>query len=198
MKHSLLLIGTSAGGIEALKHIINKLPNPFPIPIIVVQHLSSKFESYLPLILENISGIPCKEVEDKDRLMENTIYVAPPNYHVLVEKNFTLSLSTEKRVSYARPSIDVTFETAADAYKNELVGILLTGANSDGAKGMEMIHTYGGLTVIQDPETAYAKEMPLSALRLFQPDYCLDIREIRQLILEITEREVDTSWQKRK
>lgn len=178
MNYAAIAIGTSAGGIEALKAILKGIDKPLSVPIVIVQHLSPRHESYLPSILAQVTGHNVKEIEEKERLESGWIYIAPPNFHVLVEKDETLSLTVEKRVCYARPSIDVMFETAADAYREKLIGVILTGANHDGALGMKRIKELGGYTIIQNPERAYSSEMPYAALGEIDPDAILDIEEI--------------------
>lgn len=184
MIYSAIIVGTSAGGLEACKCLLNQVKK-ITRPIIIIQHLSPSHESYLPVILGQ-GGFEVYEINDKMKI-ENKIYVAPPNYHVLIEKEGYFTLTVEDRVSFARPSIDVAFETAADAYKSQLVGILLTGANHDGANGLKVIKDLGGMTMVQSPQEAYADEMPLSALRIMEPDYVLPLEEIRLKINEILE-----------
>jgi len=178
MRFEAVVIGTSAGGIEALKIVLSKIKKPPSVPIIIVQHLSPRHESYLPAILMHESGHKVKEIDEKEKLVPGWIYIAPPNYHVIIEKNAIVSLTVEKRVSYARPSIDVLFESAADAFREKLIGVILTGANHDGAKGIKCIKDYGGHTVVQDPVQAYAAEMPRSALELIKPDAVFKLEEI--------------------
>lgn len=177
-----IVIGASAGGFEALNYIINSLHKELSTPIIVVQHLSPNFDSKLANILNKISHMNVKQAEDKEVILNNHIYVVPPNYHLLVEKDFTFSLSSDEKVNFSRPSIDVLFETAADAYKNSLIGILLTGANADGALGLKKINDYGGFTIVQSPSEAYAKAMPESALKLFTPNKVLSLHDIVAMI----------------
>ena len=139
----------------------------------------------MPSILAHVTGHNIKEVEEKEELKNGWIYIAPPNFHVLIEKDGTMSLSVEKRVAYARPSIDVLFETAADAYRDKLIGVLLTGANHDGASGMKCIKDMGGYTIVQKPETAYASEMPKAALDLIEADSVLRLEEIGKHINQL-------------
>lgn len=127
-----------------------------------------------------------KEAEEKETIKENTIYFAPPNYHLQVEDEFTLSLSTAQKVNFSRPSIDVLFETAAWTFKNELLGILLTGANSDGAEGLKTIKTFGGTTIVENPETAHARAMPQSGIKKSAPDYILNLEDIANKMIELT------------
>ena len=192
MPYNAIVIGTSAGGIEALKTILKKISKPLPLPIIIVQHLSPRHESYLPAILSHESGHHVKEVDEKEKLVKGWVYVAPPNYHVIIEKDGTLSLTVEKRVSYARPSIDLLFESAADAYREKLIGVILTGANHDGASGMKCIKDYGGHTVVQEPKGAYAAQMPSSALGKITPDAILDLESIGTYIDRLINTEVGT------
>jgi two-component system chemotaxis response regulator CheB len=140
------------------------LPADFPIPVIVVQHRSKDERN----LLEEVTQVKCKltikQADEKEAIKEGTAYFAPPNYHLLIEKNGTFSLSYDAPVNYSRPSIDVLFETAAEVYKNKLLGIILTGANKDGARGMKTIRQHGGTTIAQQPDTAEYPEMPQSAI----------------------------------
>lgn len=185
MEFSAIVIGASAGGFEALNYMISALNKQLTTPIIVVQHLSPNFDSKLAKIFNRISHMQVKQAEDKEAILDNHIYVVPPNYHLLVEKDFTFSLSSDAKVNFSRPSIDVLFETAADAYRNRLIGILLTGANADGALGLKKINDCGGYTIIQSPSEAYAKAMPESALKLFTPNKILNLKEIVKHVSEI-------------
>ena len=181
-----VVIGTSAGGMEALAQIIPKLPANFPVPVIIVQHISPHSENYITVHLNKLSKIHVKEADEKELVKAGNVYIAPPNYHLLVELDKTLSLTTCERVSYARPSIDILFETAAEAYEQQLIGVLLTGANSDGAKGLLKIHNFGGVTIVQNPATAAVHIMPQSALDLFQPTKILDVDKIADYLMRIT------------
>jgi two-component system chemotaxis response regulator CheB len=179
-----IVIGTSAGGIEALKKIIMNLED-FDVPIIIVQHLSPRHKSQLPEVFATFSNKVIKEIEEKEKIKNGIIYIAPSNYHVLIERDHTFSLTVEERYSYARPSIDILFETAADAYRYLLIGVLLTGANKDGAEGLKKIKELGGYTIVQTPDEAYAKEMPLSAIELFQPNVILSLEDIPKRLNEL-------------
>jgi len=185
MKYTIIVIGTSAGGLDVLKILLSGLRNPNKLPILILQHTSPSNENYLTTILSDISGLPAYEVEDKMPIRDGCIYTPAANYHMLMEKDWTLSLSVEPRVAYARPSIDVLFETVADACKDRTIGILLTGANHDGANGMKVIKDKGGYTIIQDPKDAYAKEMPEAALARISPDYLGSIYEIKNKLEQI-------------
>lgn len=183
-----VVIGASAGGIDAILELLDGLNKPFDFPMIITIHLSANFESGLAKILSNRTGINCIEIEDKMDIEPNTIYISPPNYHTLVEKNNVFSLSITDKVCYARPSIDVMFETASDAYRDKLIGILLTGANHDGTNGLIEIKKNGGFIVVQDPDEAATSEMPLNAIKHEKPDKILKLREITKLLNELLER----------
>ena len=185
MKPKAIVIGSSAGGLQALKTIFSLLESDFSIPIIVVQHISPHSDNYITTYLNRICNIKVKEANEKELIEDGTIYFAPPNFHLLIEDNFTFSLSTEERVNFARPSIDVLFETAAFAYGKNLAGIILTGANNDGAAGLNTIKKYGGLTIVQDPKTAEVDTMPSSAIKISKVDYILSLGGIGKLLTKL-------------
>lgn len=159
-----VVIGASAGAIEALNTILPQLPQDFPLPILIVVHLPEAHESKLVELFRSQCAVNVLEAEDKLPIDANTIYFAPPDYHLLVEIGQWLSLSVDPPVNYSRPSIDVLFESAAAAYGNRLVGIILTGANHDGALGLRRIVDAGGQAVVQCPDSAHAPAMPQAAL----------------------------------
>lgn len=173
-----IAIGVSAGGLSALEKILPKLDKYIPMPVFIVQHISPDSDNYLPKHFDARSFVTVKEGEDKEKATPGTVYFAPPNYHLMVEYERTISLSTEGRVNYSRPSIDVLFDTAADAYGNKLIGVILTGANSDGALGLKKIKKFGGLTIVQSPETAEADAMPKAAIEAVEVDHILPLDEI--------------------
>ena len=178
-------MGSSTGGMEALRIILEVLPKDFPVPILVAQHISPHSDNYLAKFLDNACQVSVREAEEKEKVIPGHVYLAPPNYHLLVEKDGFISLSVEARVSYARPSIDVLFESAADAYNRGLIGLILTGANSDGSKGLKRIKECGGLTIVQDPYTARAEAMPSAAIRATDIDYIIPLTEIGCLLSKI-------------
>jgi two-component system chemotaxis response regulator CheB len=178
MDYKIIVIGTSAGGMDALKTILPLLPPAFPVPIVIVQHVSSLSNGFMIQYLNSISSIRVKEAEEKELLSPGTVYFAPPNYHLLIEDSHSLSLSVEKKVNYARPSIDVLFESAVYAYGKSIIGVILTGANNDGAKGIANIKKAGGYTIVQRPETAYADSMPRAAIAEAAPDLIIPLEEI--------------------
>ena len=177
-KYEAIVIGVSAGGLCALEIIFKQLNANFCLPILVVQHLSPSSENYLPVHFSARYPQNFKEADDKEEIRSNTIYFAPPNYHLLVEYDRHLALSADERVNFSRPAIDVLFESAADVFANKLIGIILTGASSDGAVGLEKIKRYGGLTIVQDPKTAEAQAMPTAAIAATDVDHILTLEEI--------------------
>ena len=187
MQYQAIVIGVSSGGMSALKIIFSALPADFSLPIIIVQHVGPHSDSQWIKILNSQSLLQIKEADEKEKIQKGIIYIAPPNYHLLIEKNKTLSLTIDERVNFARPSIDVLFESAAEAYKNKLIGVILTGANHDGAKGLKSIKYYGGLAIIQDPETAESAYMPRSAIAVVNPDYLGSIEGITAFIIQIAQ-----------
>jgi two-component system chemotaxis response regulator CheB len=184
-----IAIGASYGGLEAIKTVVKNLPHGFKTPIFIVLHIgNNKINTFISL-LNVTNDLKVKEAEEKEVFQEKTIYFAPPNYHLQIEDNQTLSLSTAEKVNFSRPSIDVLFETAAWTFGSDLIGILLTGSNSDGAAGLKTIKDYGGITIIENPETALAKTMPQAGLKKSQPDFILNVEEISQKITEIIKSE---------
>jgi len=177
-----IVIGASAGGLHALKALFNRLENAFSIPIIIVQHISPTAENYLIHILSETGKLKVKEADEKEVPRSGHAYLAPPNYHLLVETDHTFTLTIDERVNYARPSIDVLFETAAEAYKEQLIGIILTGANADGSRGLKKIHELGGLVIVQDPESAEVDSMPRAALKATPVDHVVTIEEMARLL----------------
>lgn len=180
-----VVIGASAGGVEALLTIFADLKPGFSLPIVVVLHLPDERRSQLAEVFGRRVQLPVKEVDDKELIAPGTLYFAAPGYHVSVERDFSFSLSREERVHYSRPSIDYLFESAADAYQQRLAAILLTGANQDGAQGLATVKQSGGLTIIQNPEEALVSTMPQAALNRSQPDYILPLRGIVRLLVEL-------------
>ncbi len=185
MRYEAVVIGVSAGGIEALKVILSALPASFPLPIAIVQHRDERSDGFLAEYLNRLSRLAVSEVEDKDRLCPGHVHLAPAGYHLLIESDRSLSLSVDPRVNYSCPSIDVLFESAADAFADALIGIVLTGANADGAKGLKAIKARRGLAIVQDPETALAPAMPRAALEATTVDYLVDLQDIAPLLMRI-------------
>jgi two-component system, chemotaxis family, protein-glutamate methylesterase/glutaminase len=163
--YSVVAIGTSWGGLAALTKLLGDLPMDFGIPVVVVQHRSKDSERLLVQLLQDATHMKVGEIEDKDPLTPGTVHVAPANYHVLIEDGYA-SLTVEEPVRYSRPSIDVMFSSAADTYGAAAIGVVLTGANEDGARGLAHIVKRGGLALVQDPKTAEIPIMPQAAIRV--------------------------------
>jgi two-component system chemotaxis response regulator CheB len=180
-----IVIGASAGGVEALLAILEPLRSGFVLPIIVVLHLPDARRSYLSEVFARRVALPVLEAHDKTPVVAGTLYFAAPGYHLSVEQDRSFSLSLEPRVHYSRPAIDYLFESAADAYGARLLAVLLTGANSDGARGLAQVKQRGGLTVVQDPLEAQVATMPRAALAIQHPDHILTIRGIGRLLVEL-------------
>ncbi len=160
----LVVIGASAGAVQALLALLPALPAGFPLPVLVVVHVPPDRDNVLVPLLGAKCGLAVKEAEDKEPLVGGVIYFAPSDYHLLVERGETLALSTDEPVNYSRPSIDVLFESAADAFGGAVVGVVMTGANHDGAAGLKAVREAGGIAIVQDRAEAYATAMPDAAL----------------------------------
>ncbi len=183
-----IVIGTSAGGIQVLSVILPALPAGLPVPVMVVQHISPGSDNYLVELFNRKTKMPVLEAEDKATPEVSHIYMASPGYHLLIEPDTSFSLSLDERVNFSRPSIDVLFETACDAFKGQLIGVLLTGANFDGVTGLYKIHQAGGFTIIQDPATAEVDTMPKKTLDYFQPDKILAPDKIPRELVRLVNR----------
>ncbi|MGE8467394.1 chemotaxis protein CheB [Pseudomonas putida] len=177
-----VVIGASAGGVAALFQVLGALPTAFTLPVLCVLHLPDSRHSQLAEVLQRRLHRPVHEACDKERISAGQIYVAGPGYHLSVEHDLTLSLSQEAPVHFSRPAIDFLFMSAADAYGSGLLGVLLTGANEDGAAGLAYINNNGGRTIVQDPRDAQVALMPEAALALHQPDHILTLSGIGQLL----------------
>lgn len=180
-----IVIGGSAGSFQVITKILSKIPKEFPLPIIICSHRLKHIRSGF---IEALSIKSNKEVEeplDKEPIKRGKVYLAPSNYHLYIEVGNTFALSTEDMVNNSRPSIDLTLETAAYVYKDKLLGILLTGANKDGAKGMKKIADYGGLTIVQEPSECVMDTMPKAALDITPINYTLKVDEIIKFIMQL-------------
>jgi two-component system chemotaxis response regulator CheB len=182
----IIVIGTSTGGLKALQTLLSGLPNGFLLPIVIVQHRGTDSESGLSEFLGKSSSVPVNEPEDKEPLLPGHAYLAPRDYHLLIE-NRSFALSTDPAVGFARPSIDVLFESAADQYQERTIGVILTGANRDGARGLAAIKSRGGITVVEDPASATCREMPDAALAQTNADWILALQEIAPRLQQLTE-----------
>jgi len=183
--YSAVVVGASAGGVEALLRVYGMLPASFALPVLTVLHLPDDRHSQLAEVFARRMHRAAKEAVDKEDIQPGMFYFAGPGYHLSVEQDRSLSLSQEERVHYSRPSIDILFESAADAYGAQLVGVLLTGANEDGARGLATIGERGGLTIVQDPAEARVAIMPEAAMRLRRPDHILPLNGIGSLLAKL-------------
>ncbi|SLM28316.1 putative chemotaxis protein-glutamate methylesterase [Desulfamplus magnetovallimortis] len=177
-----VVIGVSAGGFKALHRILPLFDNSFPIPVMIVQHRKAENDSFFVNSLKEKCHIHVEEAIDKTRIAQGRIYIAPGGYHLLVEKDLSLALSVDSPVCYCRPSIDVLFESAADAFGPNIIGIILTGANADGANGIKAIKSSGGITIVQNPKTADVDYMPLAAIKTNAVDHILELDEIPRFV----------------
>ncbi len=181
------MIGVSAGGMKALSAVLPALPADFALSVLVVQHMQEGFDSRLAEFLDGMSAIRVKEAEDKEDVVAGVAYIAPPGYHLLIEEERSLSLSAEPPVNFARPSIDVLFESGVDVFGDRGVGLIMTGANSDGAQGLAAVKAAGGLAIVQNPESADSPMMPTAALQVTQVDHVLDLTEIATFLARLEE-----------
>ena len=173
-----IAIGASAGALEALSVILPALPAAFDLPVFVVVHVPPDKNSILAELFDAKCDIKVQEAEDKEPIAGGTVYFATADYHLLVETDKTLSLSNDEPVLYSRPSIDVMFESAADAYGPGLIAVVLTGANQDGAQGLAAVVRAGGVAIVQTPEGAYAAAMPEAAIAAAPSARVLSLKEI--------------------
>lgn len=181
-----VLLGGSWGGIQASLQILEKLPATYPFPIVLVLHRLRNAEGNLQHIFKKRLQLGVQEVEDKMPLQPSQVYLAPANYHVLLEKDGTFSLDVSDLENYSRPSIDVTFTSAADVYKAKLVGILLSGASKDGSAGLKYIHDKGGVALVQDPSEAEVSTMPEAAMKLIPGCHVATLDKINEFLLWMT------------
>jgi two-component system, chemotaxis family, protein-glutamate methylesterase/glutaminase len=179
--YDIVVVGTSWGGLAALRTLVGGLPKEFMMAVTLVQHRHKDSDHLLRVLLQERSALEVCEVEDKMPIEHGRIYVAPPDYHTLVEPGH-FSLSTEAPVRYSRPSIDVTFGSAADSYAHRTVGIVLTGANADGAEGLRRISDRGGMAIVQEPSTAESKTMPEAASRMVPRAKVMPLEQIMTFV----------------
>ena len=181
----LIVIGGSSGSLQVIFHILSHLPASYPIAILLIIHRGNSLESILPELLFLKSNIPVHEVEEKEKIIAPRIYLAPADYHVLIEHDRSFSLDYSEKLNYSRPSIDISFISAAEVYGRQLTGILLSGANDDGAEGLKEIKERGGYTIIQDPEDALVNYMPRRASLKSKIDEVLDTDGITHYLLSL-------------
>jgi two-component system chemotaxis response regulator CheB len=186
-RYGLVVVGTSTGGLHALTRLLSALPANYRLPIVIVQHRSKDSDERLSGLLRASSQLPVREAEDKEPLHSPGVYLGPPDYHLLVEPD-SIALSTEEPVTYSRPSIDVLFESAAYSHGSGVIGVLLTGANQDGTRGLQEIKDHGGYVIIQDPESAESGFMPKNAVKNVLADRVLGLDQIAaELVMRATD-----------
>lgn len=180
----MIVIGGSAGSLQVILKIFKYIPSDFPVPFLIALHRNVNFESALDELLTVKSNLKVKEVEEKDTIESGYIYLCPPDYHVLIEKDKTFALDYSEKIHHSRPSIDVVFKSASAAFCENVLGILLSGANADGGDGLKLIKENGGLTIVQDPDESEVSYMPQHALQKFKADYVLTSDDIGKFILD--------------
>jgi len=183
----MLVIGLSAGGIPLIKRILQALPQDYPLPIAIVAHLPGGHESCLASILNESTKLPVSNAVDKEGIVAGHVYLAPPDYHLLVERNRRFSLSVDAPVMSVRPSINVLFESAAEVYEQGLIAVLLSGANSDGAEGMAYVKQLGGLGIVLDPKECEFSTMSSATVNRVEVDFVVGLEEIIGLLLAVHE-----------
>jgi len=185
MPYSVVGIGTSWGGLAAMSRLLGELPADFSLPVVVVQHRSKDSDRLLSELLQDATDLKVSEVEDKEPLMPGTVHIAPANYHVLMDAGY-LSLTREEPVRFSRPSIDVMLSSAADTYGSGAIGVVLTGANEDGARGLSDIVKRGGRALVQDPRTAEIPIMPDAALKAVPSAEVLTLEALAPRLIELS------------
>lgn len=176
------IIAGSAGSLDVLLKVLPTIKPDISFPIIIVVHRKHGSDSLLPALLSTKTTLKVKEVDEKEKILAGTIYIAPSDYHLLIEQNETFSLDYSEKINYSRPAIDVTFQTAAEVYRTHLVCLLLSGSNADGVNGLNSVKAWGGVAAIQDPATAQVAYMPEQARLNVQIDYELNIEAMGEFI----------------
>lgn len=183
---SAVVIGASAGGIKALDVLFSRLQRTFPVPVFVVKHIDAEADDSLVHYLNKNSCLPVTFANDQEPVENGHIYLAPPGYHMLIEEDCSISLCINRKVAYSRPSVDVLFESAADAYGRHLIGVVLTGANRDGSAGARLIKQRGGVVLVQDPATAEHEVMPRAAISHTEVDEVMALPVLAARLNELT------------
>lgn len=182
--NKIIIVGTSAGGIHTLKSLLADLKKSFPCPIVIVIHRLKNVKSHLVDVLQNFTKLKVKEIEEKEEIKAGFVYVVPANYHLLLEEDFTFSLIVDEVINFSRPSIDVSLVSFAQVVQNNLLAIILTGANADGAQGLAMVKEFDGEAWVQNPEEAYVASMPREALKLVPNAKSMTIPEMSAKLRE--------------
>ncbi len=184
-KYRALIVGGSAGSLEVILSLVEKFPVDAGMVYMIVLHRKNDAESVLSQLLATRTTMPVREAEDKDDIMPNMVYVAPPDYHLLLEDEQTFALDSSEKIHYSRPSIDVSFDSAAEIFGPSLIGILLSGANADGAAGLLKIFNAGGYSIVQDPKTADVDYMPRQAIELCKEHELVDGDMIAERVVQL-------------
>jgi len=192
LTYEIVVVGTSYGGLAALQTLLPALAHDFPLPVVVVQHRGKDTDN-LCEFLQRHSALPLTEPNDKSAIAPGSVYLAPRDYHLLIERD-GFALSTEAPVGYARPSINVLFESAAEIYREHVVGVILTGANTDGAQGLAKIKAYGGRAVVEDPASAKSRGMPQAAIAASAVDAILPLAEVAPYLNQLCQHESGSSY----
>ena len=177
-----LIIGGSAGSLDVLLKVLPQVSPDISFPIIIVVHRKHGADSLLPSLLSSRTRLKVKEVDEKEKILAGTVYIAPSDYHLLIEQDQTFSLDYSEKINYSRPAIDATFQTAAEVYGPKLVCLLLSGSNADGVSGLKTVKAWGGTTAIQDPDTAQVAYMPAQAKLNVEIDAVLSIEDMGEFI----------------
>lgn len=180
-----VVIGVSTGGVSALKFLLGSLPKDFPVPVLIVTHITPDSDDALAKLLDTLCAIRVKEADEQEYAVPGTVYLAPANYHLLVERGGAMTFSIDPPVNFARPSVDVLFESAAEVFGPALIGIVLTGAGSDGSRGLQTIKRCGGTAIVQEPADAEISAMPRSALQAVHADYTACLHDIPHLLMKL-------------
>jgi len=184
LKYKAIAVGASAGGIEAFKGLLDKLGKNIGVPVLIVQHVKKGNQTDMASLFSKLTGLDVREAAPNEPILPGVIYMAPPDYHMAVEQEKTITLLSSEPVNYSRPSIDVLFETAAEAYRHELIGIVLSGSSRDGSDGLLRIHEFGGCTIVQSPEEAEYDTMPIAAINRVNTSFVGTVDEIAKYLTE--------------
>ena len=188
--YKMLVIGLSAGGVPLVKRLLAALPKDYSLPVIIVAHLPQGYKSSLDHIFNTVTELPVTITRDKERIIAGRVYIAPPDYHLLVEQKppLAFALSEDEPVKSVRPSIDVLFKSAAEVFEDSLIAVILSGANSDGAEGMKLVKQLGGLCIVLNPLEAEFNTMPNAVIAQVEVDYIASIEDIISLLVSVDEK----------
>jgi two-component system chemotaxis response regulator CheB len=186
--YKMLVIGLSAGGMPLAKQLLTHLPKDYSLPIAIVAHLPQDYQSSFDKVLDSVTNLPVSIARDKEPIIGGHVYIAPSSYHLLIEKNHHFAISSDKPVKSVRPSIDVLFSSAAEVFENDLIAVILSGANSDGADGMALVKKLGGLCIVLNPTETEFNTMPNAVINAVNVDYVVSIEEMISLLACVDEK----------